>query len=127
MMLPTAWPRHSRVVEPRVSVIWSTRSSVSKLSTRPTIAKRIAVEMTLPHCPPVKSTPLGGKFHAGKESRPPLKVFEPAMSLSVLLGNAESMQHPNMTDTMIAINGAGHHLPILGILGKITAVIIETA
>mmetsp|Transcript_89630 Transcript_89630/g.199210 ORF Transcript_89630/g.199210 Transcript_89630/m.199210 type:complete len:250 (-) Transcript_89630:22-771(-) len=84
MMLPTPWPKHSRRVELVVWVIWSMSVCVMRLSKMPTIAKRTAVAMTLPHiAPSCQLTLLGGKFQAGQDLRPPAKVSCPATSSNV--------------------------------------------
>mmetsp|Transcript_45778 Transcript_45778/g.146151 ORF Transcript_45778/g.146151 Transcript_45778/m.146151 type:complete len:211 (+) Transcript_45778:273-905(+) len=44
-MFPRDWAKHSREVEPRVSVMMSTSMSVARLSTRPTMAIRAPATM----------------------------------------------------------------------------------
>mmetsp|Transcript_24816 Transcript_24816/g.52601 ORF Transcript_24816/g.52601 Transcript_24816/m.52601 type:complete len:250 (+) Transcript_24816:331-1080(+) len=84
MMLPTPWPKHSRRVELVVEVIWSMSVCVMRLSKMPTMAKRTAVAMTLPHmAPSCQLTPFGGKFQAGQDFSPPAKVACPATSSNV--------------------------------------------
>mmetsp|Transcript_57629 Transcript_57629/g.178985 ORF Transcript_57629/g.178985 Transcript_57629/m.178985 type:complete len:232 (+) Transcript_57629:860-1555(+) len=122
MMLPTPWPKHSRLMEPLVPVIWSMRACVMRLSNRPTMAKRTAVEMTLPHiAPSCHWTPVGGKSQEGMVLKPPRKVDSPATSPSVRRGKKLAQ---TMLKTVVRITearGGGRTLPITGIRAQTTA------
>mmetsp|Transcript_36221 Transcript_36221/g.86553 ORF Transcript_36221/g.86553 Transcript_36221/m.86553 type:complete len:257 (+) Transcript_36221:585-1355(+) len=122
MMLPTPWPKHSRLMEPVVPVIWSISASVMRLSSRPTIAKRTAVEMTFPHMYPLcQSTPTGGKSHEGMVLKPPRKVCAPATSLSVLLGITSFNTNAKTAVRIREASGAGKTLPATGIRAQTQA------
>mmetsp|Transcript_42161 Transcript_42161/g.127385 ORF Transcript_42161/g.127385 Transcript_42161/m.127385 type:complete len:250 (+) Transcript_42161:428-1177(+) len=70
-MFPRPCPKHSRLVDPGVPVIWSSNLTVNKLSTKPTSAIRHAVVITAAHMSmSPQSTPAGGKLHEGSDSRP---------------------------------------------------------
>mmetsp|Transcript_95818 Transcript_95818/g.299325 ORF Transcript_95818/g.299325 Transcript_95818/m.299325 type:complete len:298 (+) Transcript_95818:314-1207(+) len=122
MMLPTPWPKHSRLMEPLVPVIWSMSACVIRLSSRPTMAKRTAVEMTLPHIELLcQSTPEGGKSHEGMVLKPPRKVDSPATSPSVLRGRKPWKAMLKTVVRMTEARGGGRTLPATGILAQTTA------
>mmetsp|Transcript_57614 Transcript_57614/g.178919 ORF Transcript_57614/g.178919 Transcript_57614/m.178919 type:complete len:295 (+) Transcript_57614:358-1242(+) len=122
MMLPMPCPKHSRLIEPLVPVIWSMSACVIRLSSRPTMAKRTAVEMTLPHMEPsCHATPAGGKSQEGMVLKPPRKVDSPATSPSVRRGKKLAQ---TMLKTVVRITearGGGRTLPITGIRAQTTA------
>mmetsp|Transcript_70638 Transcript_70638/g.163301 ORF Transcript_70638/g.163301 Transcript_70638/m.163301 type:complete len:223 (+) Transcript_70638:515-1183(+) len=111
-MLPTPWPKHSRLIEPLVPVIWSMSASVMRLSSRPTIAKRTAVEMTLAHMRPLcQSTPAGGKSQEGMVLKPPRNVCAPATSLRVRRGMTGLSTNAKTAVRINEARGAGKTLP----------------
>mmetsp|Transcript_54071 Transcript_54071/g.144874 ORF Transcript_54071/g.144874 Transcript_54071/m.144874 type:complete len:257 (+) Transcript_54071:477-1247(+) len=115
-MLPTPCPKHSRLMEPLVPVIWSIKACVMRLSNKPTIANRIAVPMTLPHMAwSCQLTCAGGKSHEGIVLMPPRKVCAPATSLRVRRGSTSLSTMLKMAVKTREASGAGKTLPAMGI------------
>mmetsp|Transcript_49424 Transcript_49424/g.137360 ORF Transcript_49424/g.137360 Transcript_49424/m.137360 type:complete len:284 (+) Transcript_49424:475-1326(+) len=124
-MLPTPWPKHSRLMEPLLPVIWSMSASVIKLSNRPTIAKRTAVEMTLNHIRwSCQLTPAGGKSQDGVVLKPPRKVCAPATSSRVRRGKMSFSKRAKHAVRMSEASGAGKTLPATGMRAQTKAATI---
>mmetsp|Transcript_99739 Transcript_99739/g.282499 ORF Transcript_99739/g.282499 Transcript_99739/m.282499 type:complete len:394 (-) Transcript_99739:453-1634(-) len=121
-MFPIPCPRHSRRMEPLVPVIWSMSASVIRLSSRPTMAKRTAVEITLPHMrPSCQCTPTGGKSQEGIVLKPPRKVCAPATSWSVRRGMTSCSTNAKTAVRISEARGAGKTLPATGIRAQTQA------
>mmetsp|Transcript_57623 Transcript_57623/g.178958 ORF Transcript_57623/g.178958 Transcript_57623/m.178958 type:complete len:262 (+) Transcript_57623:358-1143(+) len=111
-MLPTPWPKHSRRMEPLVPVIWSMSAWVIRLSRSPTMAKRTAVPMTLPHMAwSFQFTPAGGKSHEGMVLMPPRKVCAPATSRRVRRGSTSLSTMLKIAVKTREASGAGKNFP----------------
>mmetsp|Transcript_49423 Transcript_49423/g.137354 ORF Transcript_49423/g.137354 Transcript_49423/m.137354 type:complete len:413 (+) Transcript_49423:556-1794(+) len=124
-MLPTPWPKHSRLMEPLVPVIWSINASVMRLSSRPTMAKRTAVEMTLAHMwPSCHCTPAGGKSQDGMVLKPPRNVSVPATSFRVRRGMTSFNRKAKTAVRISDAKGAGKTLPAYGIRAQIQAAVM---
>mmetsp|Transcript_4088 Transcript_4088/g.10973 ORF Transcript_4088/g.10973 Transcript_4088/m.10973 type:complete len:253 (-) Transcript_4088:313-1071(-) len=122
-MFPAPCAKHSRLIEPLVPVIWSTRACVMRLSSRPTSARwkdRVNawnIRPWLSH-----SIPTGGKSHLGILPNPISSMPEPATSPMVVVGTTK-LKRVVMAR---AASAAGMALPPPGTFFQATATDMET-